>query len=128
MGRLRLLAAGVVMLLSLGIAPSQPVLAVDPLSAVCAGNSQSATCKSRNASTNPLTGTNGTLYKISSIVSIVAGIAAVFIIIISGVRYMTSGGDTQKTAAAKGTLVGAIIGLVIIALAQTIITFVVRKL
>ncbi len=112
----------------IGLGISHEALAADPLSAICSTNSQSDTCKSYNGFTNPLTGTNGTLYKIATIISTVAGIAAVFIIIISGVRYMTSGGDTQKVAAAKSTLIGAIVGLVIIALAQTIITFVVRKL
>ena len=125
---LRLLIIALVLAASVGLGLSQRVLASDPLSAICSTNPQSDTCKSYNASTNPITGTNGTLYKITTIVSTVAGIAAVFVIIISGVRYMTSGGDTQKVTAAKSTLIGAIVGLVIIVLAQTIITFVVRKL
>ncbi|MBL8122451.1 hypothetical protein JNM87_06935 [Candidatus Saccharibacteria bacterium] len=49
-------------------------------------------------------------------------------IMVSGFRYITSGGDSQKIASAKNTLIGAIIGLVVIALAQTIITFVLSRL
>lgn len=124
--KLRVLAVALALMVGMGI--SGHALAVDPLAGVCSTNPNSATCKSYNGTTNPLTGTNGTLYKITTIVATIAGIAAIFIIIISGVRYMTSGGDTQKVAAAKGTLIGAIVGLVIIVLAQTIITFVVRKL
>jgi type IV secretory pathway VirB2 component (pilin) len=119
-----------------GLGAAQPVFAVDPLDEICAANPQSETCKSHTTTVdpvtgekvNPLTGTNGLLYKVSTIVATVAGIVAVIIIIVSGLRYITSGGDSQKTASAKGTLIGSIIGLVIIVLAQSIITFVVRRL
>jgi hypothetical protein len=62
------------------------------------------------------------------IVASVAAVAAVIVIILSGFRYITSGGDTQKTAAAKNTLIGAIVGLVIIALAQAIIILVIKSI
>ena len=58
----------------------------------------------------------------------VAGIAAVIVIIVSGIRYMTSGGDSQKVSSAKNTMIGAIAGLLIIVLAQTIITFIVKRI
>ena len=87
----------------------------------------SPTCQSRTK-VNPLKGTDGTLYKISMIMAVVSGVAAVIMIIVSGFKYITSGGDTQKTAAAKQTLIGAVVGLVIIVLAQTIITFVVNRI
>jgi hypothetical protein len=48
-------------------------------------------------------------------------------IMVSGFRYITSGGDAQKISSAKNTLVGAIIGLVVIVLARVIITFVLSK-
>ncbi len=89
----------------------------------------SPTCQSqKSGGANPLTGTDGTLYKVTTIIAVLTGIAAVIVIIISGFRYITSGGDTQKIASAKGALIGAIVGLVIIVLAQTIITFVMRKI
>jgi hypothetical protein len=88
---------------------------------------ESATCAART-SDNPLTGTNGTLYKISLIVSVVAGVVAVIVILLSGYRYITSGGDSQKAATAKNTLVGALVGLAVISLAQLIISTVVRSI
>ncbi len=98
------------------------------LSDACQSAPSSATCKSTSPNTNPLTGTDGTLYKVSMIVASVAAVAAVIVIILSGFRYITSGGDTQKTAAAKNTLIGAIVGLVIIALAQAIIILVIKSI
>ncbi|PID30845.1 hypothetical protein CSA80_03720 [Candidatus Saccharibacteria bacterium] len=101
--------------------------AEDPLDKACTGVTDSATCGSRTKK-NPITGQDGMLYRVSTIVAVIAGIAAVFVIVVSGFRYITSGGDSQKTAAAKNTLIGAIAGLVIIVLAQAIITFVLRRL
>lgn len=128
--KLRLALAALVLVATASVSLSLPnmVFAADPLSEICTGNTQSETCQSQNTTTNPLTGTDGTLYKVSSIIAAITGVVAVVVIVISGFRYMTSGGDAQKVASAKSTLIGAIIGLVIIVLAQAIITFVVRKL
>ena len=125
---LLVLAATFAVVVGIGLGLTHVALAADPLADICANNAQSETCQSQSSTTNPLTGKNGTLYKVSAVLSTAAGITAIIVIIISGLRYMTSGGEAQKAASAKNTLIGAIIGLVIIVLAQTIITFVVRKL
>ena len=64
----------------------------------------------------------------SNIIAVIAGIVAVVVIILSGFRYVTSGGDTQKIASAKNTLIGAIVGLVIIVLARGIIVVVLKSI
>lgn len=51
----------------------------------------------------------------------VAGILAVVLIIVSGVQFITSAGDPGAAAKAKKTLTGAIVGLVIVLLAQVIV-------
>jgi hypothetical protein len=56
--------------------------------------------------------------------SLVAGGIAVLMMIIAGVKFATSQGDSGKVTSAKNTVVYAIIGLLIAALAQTIIYFV----
>ena len=97
----------------------------------CEDVPDSETCKTQASvtSTNsPISGTDGFLYKASRLVAAVAAIAAVIIIIVSGFRYVTSGGDSQKAASAKSGLIGALIGLIIIVAAQTIITFVVKRI
>jgi hypothetical protein len=62
-----------------------------------------------------------------SIFSAIIGVIAVFVIIIAGVKYITSGGDSAKTAQAKDTLLYAAIGLAIVILAQVIVQFVIKK-
>lgn len=102
--------------------------ATDILDNACQTAPDSAACKDRVGSgdENPLTGVNGVLYRASQIVAGAAGVAAVIMIIVAGFRYVNSGGDAQKAAEAKRSIIGAIVGLLVIAAAQTIITFVVR--
>lgn len=51
------------------------------------------------------------------------GIVCVAVIIFGGVQYMTSTGDSGKTAKAKNTILYAVIGLIICALAAIITNF-----
>ena len=62
-----------------------------------------------------------------NIFSLVVGVIAVIMIIIGGVKYITSGGDAGNVTGAKNTILYAIIGLVIVALAQTIVFFVLNQ-
>ena len=48
-------------------------------------------------------------------------------IIIGGVKYVTSGGSSEKTTSAKDTILFAIVGLIVVALAQIIVKFVLHK-
>ena len=63
---------------------------------------------------------NGVLY--------VVGILAVVMVIIGGVKYTTSGGDSAAVTSAKNTILYGIIGLVIAILAYAIVNFVIGKL
>jgi predicted permease len=56
--------------------------------------------------------------------SIVVGAVAIIMIIYGGFRYITSGGDSNRVGSAKNTLIYAIVGLIIVALAQVIVHFV----
>jgi cytochrome bd-type quinol oxidase subunit 2 len=64
---------------------------------------------------------------IVNIFSIVVGIVAVIMIIVGGFKYITSGGDSGNITSAKNTIIYAIIGLVVVALAQFIVQFVLDK-
>jgi len=66
---------------------------------------------------------------ISSFLPIILGIAGfvtVIIIVISGIQFVTSGGNPEAAAAARGRLTFAIIGFVIIILAFAILQIVNR--
>lgn len=62
-----------------------------------------------------------------NIFSLIVGVIAVIMIIIGGLKYITSGGDSGNITGAKNTILYAIIGLVVVALAQVVVKFVLNK-
>ena len=72
-----------------------------------------------------LFGQGGTFSKITSIMLFVIGAIAVIMIVIGGLRYVLSGGDSSQITAAKNTILYAIIGIIVAILAYAIIQFVI---
>jgi hypothetical protein len=60
-------------------------------------------------------------------ISAIIGVVAVIMIIWGGFKYITSGGSDTSVASAKKTILFALIGLVIVALSQLIVKFVVQN-
>lgn len=60
-----------------------------------------------------------------TLLSWIVGVASVIVIIIAGLLFVLSAGDPQKAAKARQAILYAIIGLVIVALAQVIVRFVI---
>lgn len=70
---------------------------------------------------------NDIVATVVNVMSVLVGVTAVIMIIVGGFRYVTSAGDSGKTSGAKNTIIFALVGLVIVALAQTIVRFVLSK-
>ena len=70
---------------------------------------------------------NNLITQIINVFSIIVGVIAVIMIIYGGFRYITSGGDSGKVGEAKNTIVFALVGLIIVALAQFIVKFVLNR-
>lgn len=95
--------------------------------AIC-GSSQTITLDSQqNCGSGDTSSLNTFLQWAVNIFSAIVGIIAVIMIIVGGLKYITSGGDSSKVGSAKNTLLYAIIGLIIVALAQIIVHFVIGK-
>jgi hypothetical protein len=75
-------------------------------------------------STTAGTGLSDLIKKIINIFSVIVGVIAVVMIIVGGLKYITSGGDSSNVSGAKNTIIYAIVGLIIVALAQFIVHFV----
>lgn len=71
---------------------------------------------------------NDILHSVINLFSLVVGIVSVIMIIFGGLKYITSGGDSGNVGNAKNTILYAIIGIVIVALAQFIVRFVLTKI
>ena len=92
--------------------------------AVCDAIGTGANCNKGTGGANKL---NGVIDTIINVLSVLVGVLAVIMVIIAGFKYVTSAEDSSKITSAKNTLVYAIVGLVIVALSQTIVKFVLGK-
>lgn len=68
-----------------------------------------------------------TIKKVVNFFSAIVGIVAVIMIIYGGFKYISSGGDSGNVTSAKNTIIYAVIGLVVVAMAQFIVQFVLGK-
>jgi hypothetical protein len=80
-------------------------------------------------------GTSGNLFGAGSIFSIISntlvflvGAISVIFLIIGGLRYVISNGDSKNVEAAKNTILYAIIGIVIAIIAYALVNFVITTL
>ena len=81
-------------------------------------------CKGPNDATAKV---NKVIHSIINFLSIIVGVVAVIMIIIGGLRYITSGGSDTGVTSAKNTILYAIIGLIIVAFAQILTRFVLKE-
>ena len=122
-----------ILVLAASVTFASPALAVVPVSAQISEESKTATCEglgSAGSSCNQ-SGANNTVTDIIStainILSLVVGVAAVIMIIIGGFKYVTSNGDSNALSSAKKTIIYTLVGLVIAAMAQGLVRFVLNR-
>jgi hypothetical protein len=96
---------------------------------VCSGTNIDLTKTDSSCVTDTTADTkvNDTVKLALNLFSAIVGIIAVVMIIVGGIKYITSGGDSGNVTAAKNTILYAVIGLVVVALAQIIVKFVLGR-
>lgn len=72
-----------------------------------------------------LFGQAGVFSTITNIMLFVIGAVSVIMIIIGGLRYVVSGGDSANVTAAKNTILYAIVGIIVALLSYAIVQFVI---
>ncbi len=121
---------------ALTLAPAVATAATDNITnGLCAGASLDATKAKGNCNPNdsniggesPDQRINDIISTIINIFSLIVGVVAVIMIIVGGLRYITSGGDSGNVTGAKNTILYAVIGLIVVALAQFIVRFVLSR-
>lgn len=130
-GKLKKLIAPVLILIGLTVPLAVPtIVSADIQSSLCGA----ATNLSVDKPADCQTATKGSesrfqiiLTDIINIFSIIVGIVAVIMIIFGGFRYITSGGNQESVKSARNTIIYALVGLIIVALAQVIVRFVLRE-
>lgn len=113
------------------VVPAAIALAAPPTNitnGICQGLNEAASGSNSTSGcttgTNPKDSLKDLASQVVNIFSIVVGVVAVIMIIVGGFKYITSGGESSNVSGAKNTLIYAIVGLVIVAIAQFIVHYV----
>lgn len=106
--------------------PLTPVAAVDVFQDCTGAAADTSICKATK--TDKLFGAGGLWNRILSTFTFIIGAVAVLMIIIGGLRYVTSNGDPAQLTGAKNTIMYAAIGLVIAAMANAVVNFVLTNI
>lgn len=122
--RIKMIVAGLVLLtgLGFGVMQTQPAHAA-PVDVLNKCNSESKVCAGTNK--NSLYSLMG---NVVNLLIVVAGIIAVIMIIVGGIRYTTSAGDAGQTKSARDTIIYAVAGLVVAIMSFAIVNFVLARL
>lgn len=102
-------------------------MAASPKDAVCQGagavGDSGSSCG--NPAGNP--DINDVIQTGLNLFSAVVGIIAVVFVMLGGVKYMTSQGEAAKVNEAKNSVLYAVVGIIIVAMAQVIVRFVLKR-
>lgn len=118
--------AAIVTVFSFAIVPMTPVAAVDVFSNCDKAGSDTSICKA--ARTDKLFGANGLWNRILNTFTYIIGAVAVLMIIVGGLRYVTSNGEPTQLTSAKNTILYAAIGLVLATMSNAIVNFVLTNI
>ena len=117
-----LLTGALAIAMVLGVLFGSEALAQDTTSA-----REGLTAAGGNSATGAQNDLSSIIGTIVNILSIIVGALSVIMIIIGGLRYVVSGGDSGGIQSAKNTIVYAIVGLIIVLFAQIIVNFVITE-
>jgi hypothetical protein len=109
----------------------------DPLETSCLDKNgdrrtDSAVCNEvtaqETADQNPLIGPDGTITQAANLIALATAVIAVIVIIVAGLTMVLSSGDSGKVKSSRDAIIYAVVGLAVIALARSIVVFVVNRL
>lgn len=110
----------------LGFAVVAGVPAADANAVACDPNNPSVGSGAQCAkSDDQKSNVNVVIKDITNVLLFIIGAVAVIMIIIGGIRYTTSNGDSSQVTAAKNTILYGVIGVIIALLAFAIVNFVI---
>jgi hypothetical protein len=95
--------------------------AADPLTA-------GASCAQANGTRDNLFAPNGIFVVVANTLIFLVGAVAVIFLIIGGLRYVVSNGDSKAVEGAKNTILYAIVGIVVAVISFALVQFVISSL
>lgn len=106
----------------------------DPFCDTVDGAKNTEFCDTKNqsnggtSSNNAFVGPNGILNTVVDVITVIVGIASVIVIVVSAILFAVSGGDPQKVAKARSSMIYAVVGLVVSTLSRQIIVFILSRI
>lgn len=95
--------------------------AADPIAA-------GASCAQANGTSSNLFAQGGVFQTVANTLIFLVGAVAVIFLIIGGLRYVISNGDSKAVEAAKNTILYAIIGIVVAVISFALVSFVITSI
>ena len=98
---------------------------------ICGNNNVSPEIRAASGCPNTGVKTNDLSTVIQNILNAIIGVAgliSVAYIVVGGIQYITSSGDSNKTEKAKKTILYALIGLIVCALSFAIVNFTISRI
>ena len=118
--------------LALGLSLATPVLQPVSVSAqgACSNDASGglaggAECAKGEDQQTDLFGPSGIFKTLTDVLLFIIGAISVIMLIIGGIRYVISGGDSGAVTSAKNTILYAVVGIVVAILAYALVNFVV---
>ncbi len=118
-----------ILALALSISAMLPVIAAIPVNAQVSNEAKQAACEGIGATGGNCDNSSGAsvsllVGNVINILSWIVGIVAVFMLIIGGMKFILSSGDANGIQSARNTIIYALVGVVVAALAQVMVRFV----
>lgn len=117
--------------LAVSTTPASRVIAQqDVLEKACSANSDAVACQDRSQaqSESAFFGDSGLFTNVARIISIIAGVIAVFMIVTGAFKFITASGDSSKIQSARSSIIYGIVGILVAAAAQAIIVFALNRI
>lgn len=116
-----LLVLGLVVGVGAAALPATPAHAINVFDKGCTGQASDAQSVCGNTGDTAATMTK----TVVNVMLFILGIIAVIMIVIGGIRYVVSAGDSSAVTGAKNTILYSVVGLVVAILAYAIVNFVI---
>ncbi len=127
----KVMAVAQALVLSLGIGVGSLAVAGPAVAATCSDSltiDNGAACAKPDSAKENLFAPNGVFATIANTLIFIVGAVAVLYLIIGGLRYVVSNGDSKNVEAAKNTILYAIVGIVVAVISFALVQFVINAL
>lgn len=118
MKKLKLMIAGLLIVPFVAMAAAAPAMAAFTLE-------EGANSAKGEGSAESIDDPSETITNVVNIILWFVGVVCVIMIIVGGIKYATSSGDSGKVTSAKNTILYAVIGLIVAIFAYAIVNFVI---